>query len=448
MKIAVYILALIAVTANAAGLVGTSDIKNGSVTNAKLATMTNSTIKCNVSGGAASPSDCTGAQVGTVVGALIGSKNLSDVSSATTAFTNIKPTDLAYTDIANIFTASNVISVAGASSSPALKINGAPFSGTAVTGTPQVLIGDGPAGTNWGTGSTFLGIQGRPGYAGNIFDFQVNNANVIRANYEGGLVLWNTNDNANYLGSFTACNGVSNPAASANCTSLYESGGGLFKIYSPNAAQGATNMMIFGDSIGNATIGGAAPSSTGWLMAQIANFAAYNAYNTFEVRAKASQTGNLIEAQDVNGAAMAKIDINGNASVQKLKVGTYATHGGVLAYDSVTGYFTGSTVPVPACQAISANNVDWSTGNCFTKTLSANTTLTFSGKAPGQQVTLRIKNAPSNYTLTFPNTATTGASVLWPGSTIPVLTTGQHVDIFTIFFDGTEMYGATPSQNY
>lgn len=103
--------------------------------------------------------------------------------------------------------------------------------------------------------------------------------------------------------------------------------------------------------------------------------------------------------------------------------------------------WVGSTVAVTPCSAISASSVDWSLGNCFTKTLSANTTLTFANKTPGQNVVLRITNTNSNYTLTFPNTSAPGASVLWSGSTIPVMSTGQHTDIFTVFFDGVNYYG-------
>lgn len=54
-----------------------------------LANMANSTIKCNVSGGSAAPADCTGQQVGTIVGAMLGTNNLSEVSSAATSRTNL-----------------------------------------------------------------------------------------------------------------------------------------------------------------------------------------------------------------------------------------------------------------------------------------------------------------------------------------------------------------------
>ncbi len=231
MRKMIALLFLLTGSAQAAALVGTNDIKNGSVTNAKLANMNNSTIKCNVSGSAAAPSDCTGQQVGTVVGALIGTNNLADLNSAATARTNLG------------------------------------------LGTMATQASTGFLATALTTNSVWQGVAGT-----------------------------------------------------------------------------------------------------------------------------ATQVG--------LGAA------------------------------------------VPACSALSGTVVDWATSFCYTKTLSANTTLTFVNPVSGKNIQLRITNTGANYTLTLPNTAGAGTSVLWPGSTIPVLTTGQHSDIFTIFFDGTNYYGATPTQNY
>ena len=49
--------------------------------------------------------------------------------------------------------------------------------------------------------------------------------------------------------------------------------------------------------------------------------------------------------------------------------------------------------------ALSGTDVDWSTAQTFTKTLSANTTLTFSNVSTGMQINLVISG---NYTLTLP----------------------------------------------
>ena len=49
--------------------------------------------------------------------------------------------------------------------------------------------------------------------------------------------------------------------------------------------------------------------------------------------------------------------------------------------------------------ALSGTDVDWSTAQTFTKTLAANTTLTFSNVSTGMQINLVISG---NYTLTLP----------------------------------------------
>lgn len=136
---------------------------------------------------------------------------------------------------------------------------------------------------------------------------------------------------------------------------------------------------------------------------------------------------------------------NGGYSVPQIPITPSTTYGAVIS-STGTGW-QASTIAIPACAALAGTVVDWSLSNCFTKKLSANTTLTFINRVAGQSIMLRVTNTASNYTLTFPSTDTVGNSVLWSGSTIPVLTTGARSDIFTIFYDGTEMYG-NPTQNY
>ena len=63
-----------------------------------------------------------------------------------------------------------------------------------------------------------------------------------------------------------------------------------------------------------------------------------------------------------------------------------------INYSKLGAEFTTSAV-------ISASDVDWSTATTFTKTLTANTTLTFSNVSTGMQINLVISG---NYTLTLP----------------------------------------------
>ena len=90
---------------------------------------------------------------------------------------------------------------------------------------------------------------------------------------------------------------------------------------------------------------------------------------------------------------------------------------------------------MPASVAISSTAIDWSAGSVFTKTLSANTTFTFSNTKDGQTIIVRLTNTASNYTVTWP-------TVKWSGGTAPTMTTGAHSDVYTFFKDGSDIYGS------
>lgn len=176
-----------------------------------------------------------------------------------------------------------------------------------------------------------------------------------------------------------------------------------------------------------------AGSETGHLDVNIRNAGV----NT--TRLSISKTGLLTAS--AYGGGVAKFDSVGGIS----SVVAPPTNGAVLT--SQYGQWISSVVPVPPCVALGSGvAVDWSLGNCFTKTLSGNAVFTFSNRSPGQTVIMRITN-PSTYTYTFPNTNTAGNSVLWANSTIPAASTGGKKDIITIFYDGSEMYGV-PTANF
>jgi hypothetical protein len=86
--------------------------------------------------------------------------------------------------------------------------------------------------------------------------------------------------------------------------------------------------------------------------------------------------------------------------------------------------------------AVSTSNIDWAEGNAFTKTLSGNTTFTFTNASSGSQtIVVRVINTGA-YTAAWPGT------VKWAGGTAPVQTTGSKTDIYTfVTFDGT-VYGS------
>lgn len=82
----------------------------------------------------------------------------------------------------NTFTAAQVISAAGAVSTPALLLSGAWFTGgTATTTKPQFLIE--PAGTTstaWVTDGTALGINAAANFGGRLIDAQINSTRIFR----------------------------------------------------------------------------------------------------------------------------------------------------------------------------------------------------------------------------------------------------------------------------
>jgi hypothetical protein len=84
----------------------------------------------------------------------------------------------------------------------------------------------------------------------------------------------------------------------------------------------------------------------------------------------------------------------------------------------------------PATSTISASAIDWSVSNSFYKTLSANTTFTFSNAQDGQVITICLLNTTSNYTVTWP-------TIKWTGGTAPTMTTGAKYDVYTIYYNAT-----------
>lgn len=93
------------------------------------------------------------------------------------------------------------------------------------------------------------------------------------------------------------------------------------------------------------------------------------------------------------------------------------------------------------CTALGGgSNIDWSTSFCFTKTLSANTTFTFSNLNAGQVVEVRITNTVANYTTSWP-------VVTWISNNgnPPIVPFGATTAIITLFNDGVTIYGSDGS---
>jgi hypothetical protein len=89
--------------------------------------------------------------------------------------------------------------------------------------------------------------------------------------------------------------------------------------------------------------------------------------------------------------------------------------------------------------AIAALDIDWSllyaSGGLYTKTLSANSTITFSNMTAGQTIIVRLTNTGANYTVTWP-------TILWAGGVAPTMTIGAKSDVYTFVFDGSDVFGS------
>ncbi len=93
----------------------------------------------------------------------------------------------------------------------------------------------------------------------------------------------------------------------------------------------------------------------------------------------------------------------------------------------------GGTGQVALTSAMGALSVDWSLAPSFTKTLAAGANaITFSNKTAGQTIVLRLTGAAS--TVTWP-------TILWAGGVAPTQTASGK-DVYTFFYDGTDVYGS------
>jgi hypothetical protein len=92
--------------------------------------------------------------------------------------------------------------------------------------------------------------------------------------------------------------------------------------------------------------------------------------------------------------------------------------------------------------AVAALDIDCSAGNFFTKTISANSTFTFSNAPATRAFAFTLELTQTSGTVTWP------ASVKWPGDTAPTLTTGKtHLFTFVTDDGGTRWRGVAQT-NY
>jgi len=112
-----------------------------------------------------------------------------------------------------------------------------------------------------------------------------------------------------------------------------------------------------------------------------------------------------------------------------LPIGSSTANSGKFTSLETTGQYKGSVT------AVSLLDIDCSQGNYFTKTISGNSTFTFSNVPSGAYgVMIEVENTSG--TITWP------AAVNWPNNTPPVLVTNRtHLFIFITDDSGTRWRG-------
>ena len=154
--------------------------------------------------------------------------------------------------------------------------------------------------------------------------------------------------------------------------------------------------------------------------------------------------GSDVQAYDAELAALAGLTSAADKGIQFTGSGTAGTYdlttAGKALLDDASASAQRTTLGLNATtSAISSTDIDWSTlyasGGLYTKTLSANTTFTFSNRTAGQTIVVRLTNTASNYTVTWP-------TVAWCNDdAAPTMTTGAKMDIYTFIYDGTDVFG-------
>ena len=117
-------------------------------------------------------------------------------------------------------------------------------------------------------------------------------------------------------------------------------------------------------------------------------------------------------------------NVTGNASGSALTV-TQAAQSAITSVGTLTGLTIDGAIEQVA-EAVGALEIDCSTGNYFTKTISGNSTFTFANPAASGSVTsFTLELTHSSGTVTWPS------SVKWSADTPPTLTTGKtHLFMF------------------
>jgi hypothetical protein len=151
-----------------------------------------------------------------------------------------------------------------------------------------------------------------------------------------------------------------------------------------------------------------------------------------------SKLATISSAGKVSGGAITSGTIGGSTAIGTS--GAIATTGAVAVGQSSAASNTKLDVAGTYAQtivAVGALDINCSLGNYFTKTISANSTFTFSTVPASRAYSFTLELTHTSGTITWPS------SVKWPKDTAPTLTTGKtHLFMFVTDDGGTRWRGS------
>lgn len=157
--------------------------------------------------------NCTGLPIagltglGTGVAAALANAVNGSGGLLTYAIIGTSGATLGLLNTANTWSAAQINSTNGASSTPAIKLSGSWFTGGSATTTkPQLLIEpSGATSTGWSTNGTGIGVNAASGFTGYLIDLQTNGSSKVSIDNSGTMILANGFTTRNcYLGYFAA----------------------------------------------------------------------------------------------------------------------------------------------------------------------------------------------------------------------------------------------------
>ena len=233
----------------------------------------------------------------------------------------------------------------------------------------------------------------------------------------GGTLIYEDVTNVDSVGVITARNGIVVSAGGANITGVVTATGGIQAIGIQSAGTNVTTGVI-----------------------TAINFVGTG--NTFQYNAETkiidiSISGGGASSQWVTASSGIHTLSSVGIGTTNPTVGVTSANTAVLAVGIVSAHSLYSNTWSQPTVAVSALDINCSTGNYFTKTIAADSTFTFSNAPSSRAYSFALQVTHTSGTITWP------AAVKWPNNTAPTLTTGRtHIFMFGTINAGSTWYGS------